>query len=119
MFADPYDVVFGGVAAPMNRMSSGDNRSLYTSDSGNITMEVSHSYGKRTRRMFRFNQTIVAADPLYPATNGRYVASAYMVLDAPIVGFTPTEQVTLVQAVVDTLDQTSGAAITKLVNGQT
>jgi exopolyphosphatase/pppGpp-phosphohydrolase len=69
--------------------------------------------------MFRFNQTLVAADPLYPATNGQYAQSAYMVLDAPLVGFTDAEQAMIIQAVVDTLDQTSGAAITKLVNGQT
>jgi hypothetical protein len=89
-FADPQSVTVNAVAISLPRTSSGVNSGVFTSADGNSKLSVSHSYGKRTRRTIRLDSSKVAADPLLPTQNVKLSNSVYLVVDAPVAGFTNT-----------------------------
>jgi hypothetical protein len=79
---------------------------------------VSHAYGKRTRRTARLNLTKVAADPFNSSLNASYSSSIYLVVDHPVVGFTPADLHTDVTGLTTWLTASSGTAIDKLLGGE-
>lgn len=117
-FSDPQSVTINAIANSLPRVSSGDNSSTYKKDDGNVTLSVSHTYGKRTRRQMRLDHRKVAADPLNAAQNLNYSASIYMVADVPPVGYSPTEVKQLIDAFTAFLTASSGANTTKFVGGE-
>jgi hypothetical protein len=115
MFADPQSVTVNAVAESMPRISTGDRTSTYRTSDGEFKLLISHSEGSRNRRTVRLTQEIVAEDPFTTGTNRSYVQHAYVVLDAPKVGFTITQQDNLAQGLVDYL---SDANIDKVIAGE-
>ena len=117
-FADPQSVTINGVATSLPRTASGPNTGGFTSADGLVQMTVAHAYGKRYRRTIRLNQSKTTSDPLVPSNNIRPSMSVYMVVDAPVLGYSVAEQKYLVDALVAYLTASSGAKVTQLLGGE-
>ncbi len=117
-FADPQSVTINTVAQSLPRVSTGTNESSYSKDDDTVKLSVRHSYGKRVRRTVRIDFKKVAADPFLSGVNKEYGLSTYLVIDAPSVGFTNTEEKYVVDALVAYLAASSGANVTKVLGGE-
>lgn len=92
MFADPQTVTVSAVAQTLAAISREKNKSAYREDVGEYEMVISHQESvKRNRRVVRLNRTKTTADPFIPANNVEVGHSVYLVIDAPIAGFTSAE----------------------------
>jgi len=117
-FSDPQTVTINAVAQVLPRTSNGVNTGSFTKDDGNVKLNVSHTYNKRTRRQARIDFSKIAADPLISAQNIKYSMSAYLVVDVPITGFTVAEAKQVIDGFAAWLTASSGANITKLLGGE-
>lgn len=117
-FADPQTVTINAVANTLPRISSGINSGAFQKDDANVKLEVSHAYGRRTRRQLKLTHRKVAADPLLSGANVQYSMTCYMVVDVPPVGYTVTEAKQIVDAFAAYLTASSGANVTKLLGGE-
>lgn len=96
-FADPQSITVNAVAKSLVRIKSDGFKSIYRTADEEFTFTISHQESKsRTRRMARFDQRKVAADPL-TAVNEYKTASFYVVIDEPEYGFSDAEIDYLVQ----------------------
>lgn len=117
-FADPQSITVNAVPVSMPRTGFGDSAGQFTSADGNYQFSVSHSYGKRMRRVVRVQQKKTSADPLIPSQNVASTMGTYLVVDHPVNGFTVAEQKYLVDALVAYLTASSGAKVTQLLGGE-
>lgn len=117
-YTDPQSVTINAVPVSLPRTSSGLDTGAFTSADGNVRLAVSSSYGKRTRRSVRLSQRKVSADPFVPDRNIESSMSVYMVVDAPINGYTVAEQKQLVDAFTSYLSASTGARVTQLLGGE-
>lgn len=117
-FSDPQSVTINAVANSLPRISSGQNSGTFRKDDGNVTLSVSHAYGKRTRRTIRLDHQKIAPDPLISAQNILYGMSVYVVVDVPVTGYTIAEQKQIVDALTAYLTASSGARVTQLLGGE-
>lgn len=117
-FADPQSVTVNAVAQSMPRTGSGSGSGTWRKDDGTYDLAVNHSYGKRTRRVIRFNGNKIAADPFDTTRNERVSMSVYLVVDVPTQGYTTAEQKLVVDGFIDYLDAASGAKVTQLLGGE-
>lgn len=117
-FADPQSVTINAVANSLPRVSSGVNTGSFRKDDGNVSLSVSHSYGKRTRRQVRIDFAKIAADPLISAQNIKYSMSAYLVVDTPVTGFTVAEAKQVIDGFLAWMTASSGAKITQFLGGE-
>lgn len=104
MFTDPQTVTVATVPKSLNKTGSGDYASRFESIADGLTLNVTHVKGKRYRHTIRFDVTKTAADPLLDGVSRQYSMSCYLVVDAPAVGFSVTEQSDNAQALIDWLD---------------
>lgn len=118
MLADPQSVTINAVANNLPAIGRALNASSYQKDDGNVKLAVSHTYGKRTRRVVRLDFSKIAADPLVSAQNIKYSMGCYLVVDTPITGFTVVEQKYIVDALTKWLTDSSGANTTKVLGGE-
>lgn len=116
-YSDPQSVTIGS-AISLPRTGQGVNTGTFTSSDATAGLSVSHQYGNRTRRTARVNFAKIAADPLISAQNIKYSASAYIVLDVPITGFTVAEQVQIITGLTTWLTASTNANATKLAGGE-
>lgn len=117
-FTDPQSITVSGTPHTLARVSTGVNSSSYRNADGSIVMDVSHQYGKRTRRTVRIQQTKIAPDPLISSTNIRHSMTCYVVVDVPVTGFTNTEALGVTNALAAYLTASSSAATIKLLGGE-
>ena len=117
-FADPQSVTINAVANSLPRVSSGVNSGSFSKDDGTVKLDVSHAYGKRTRRTIRLTHSKIAPDPLVSAQNIKYSMTAYVVVDVPVTGYTIAEQKQIVDALTAYLTASSGARTTQLLGGE-
>lgn len=117
-FADPQSVTINAVSQTLNRTGFGSNSGSFSKDDGTVKLGVSHSYGKRTRRVIRLDHTKIAADPLQASINVRLSASVYIVADLPAVGYTVAEAKQIVDALTSYLTASSGARVTQILGGE-
>jgi hypothetical protein len=115
--SDPQSVTIG-TAISVPRTGSGLNLGAFTSADGNTGLAVSHQYGKRTRRTARVNFSKIAADPLISAQNIKYSASAYIVLDVPVTGFSAAEQLQIITGLTTWLTASTNANAVKVIGGE-
>jgi len=117
-FTDPQSLTIAGVSVSLPRVSSGINTSTYQSNDGLVSLAASHSYGKRFRRTLRVNHSKIAADPLAAGVNVKSSMSVYIVVDAPLTGYTVAQQKEVVDAFAAYLTASTGANVTKLLGGE-
>jgi hypothetical protein len=117
-FTDPQSVTINAVPISLPRVSSGANSGTYSSNDGNVKETISHQYGARNRRLFRIDHSKVAPDPLISSQNIKYGMSFYVVVDAPVTGYTVVEQKQVIDGFITQLQASSGALITKFLGGE-
>lgn len=118
MLADPQSVTISGSTVSLPRVSSGNNSGTFTSNDGTVIENVSHTYGRRNRRMFRLDHSKVAPDPLISSQNIVHSMGVYLVVDTPKTGYTVAEQKAIIDGLLAQLNATSGALITKFLGGE-
>nr|QDH91217.1 MAG: hypothetical protein H1RhizoLitter1330_000002 [Leviviridae sp.] len=119
MFTDPQSVTISG-ANSLPRTGISNSTGAFTKDDGTVALSVAHSKSKanRNRSTVRVDFSKIAADPLITGTNLRLSASAYIVLDRPINGFTIAEQVQLLTGLTTWLTASTNANATKFSGGE-
>jgi hypothetical protein len=117
-FTDPQSVTINAVANSLPRVGSGVNVGSFSKDDGTVKLNVSHAYGKRTRRQVRVEHSKVAPDPLISSQNIKHSMSAYLVIDTPITGYTVAEAKQIADGLTAWLTASSGANLTKLLGGE-
>lgn len=92
MFTDPQTVTVNAVAQVLAAISRETQKSTYREDVGEYELVISHQENaKRDRRVVRLNRVKTTTDPFIPANNVEVSHSIYLVIDAPVAGFTMTE----------------------------
>jgi len=114
---DPQSITIDGVTSTLPRTGSSLTAGAFRNSDGSVVMNVSHTYGKRTRRVVRIDHSKIAADPL-TADNVRYSMSTYVVVDTPVDGYTVAEQQDVVDALVAFLAANSGAVVAQVLGGE-
>lgn len=90
-FTDPQSITVNTVAQSLPRVSAGPLASTYQKSDNAYRLTISRLVGKRRRYMIRVDARKVAPDPLATANNLEYTCAAYMVIDAPQLGYTNAE----------------------------
>jgi hypothetical protein len=94
MLADPQTITIDSVGVDFPATGRAIGKSVYTSEDGTMSFEISHqpvSGGTRNRRLIRLNVETVAADPFNDSLNKPYSMSTYLVIDVPTVGFSAAD----------------------------
>jgi hypothetical protein len=117
-FTDPQSITISAVTTPLPRTSTGVAGADYQSSDGLIHLNVSHAYGRRTRRVIRVDHSKITADPFIPAQNTKVSMSNYMVFDVPPAGYTNAEQLAVYQGFKAAITASSDALIVKLLGGE-
>jgi len=117
-YADPQTVTVNAVAQTLARTGSGNGVGQFKTADSVYTLDVAHSYGRRTRRTIGLTGTKLSADPLIPSQNTRSSMRAYLVVDHPVNGYSVAEQKQIVDALVAYLTASTGARVTQLLGGE-
>ncbi len=117
-FTDPQSVTINAVPYSLPRISSGINQGTFQYSDGTVKLGVAHTYGSRVRRTIRLDHQKYAVDPLVSSTNVLRSFSTYLVTDAPLQGYTITEQKQIVDALTAYLTASTGARVTQLLGGE-
>lgn len=118
-FTDPQSVTIAGTASSLPRISSTGSSSRYANADESIVLTISHSgTAKRKRRLVRLDVTKITSDPYVPAQNTRVSNSVYLVIDQPLAGFTPADEVAQVAALASWLTASTNANATKVAGGE-
>jgi hypothetical protein len=117
-FADPQSVTINAVAQSMPRTGTGPSSGTFTKDDAAYQLTVSHDVKKRARRTLRLSGKKLVADAIVPAQNVQASMSCYIVVDAPLVGYTNAELKLVIDGFLTYLTASSGAKITQLLGGE-
>jgi len=118
MFSDPITVTINAVANSLARTSSGTNSGAFSKDDGLVKASIAHTLGKTNQRVIRLDRTQTVADPLSTGIYTNVTDSVWLVTRTPAVGLTVVQQKQLVDGFIAYLSASSGAAITKLLGGE-
>lgn len=115
-FTDPQTLTVNAVAKNCARVITDGQSSTYKTADGTFEFKISHQNrkGGRVGHMVRFDQIVIAADPL-TAENKSQKAGVYLVIDEPAFGFDDTTLDYLVDAVVAWL---TAGNIAKVLGGE-
>lgn len=116
MFTEPQTVTVATVAKTLPRVAFGDRSGSFETADGAFKLQISHNLRNRNRRTARLDITKTAADPLLDGVSRPYSMSVYMVVDHPQVGFSNTEVVDNLQALIDWL--AAGTNAEQLAGGE-
>jgi len=116
--ADPQTVTISAATTPLPRTSVDKDESEYTSGDGLIKLLVSHSVGKRTRRLIRIDHGKLSSDVYKPTENVKVGMSVYTVFDLPPAGYTSAEALAVWVGFNAQLTASSNAVITKVLGGE-
>lgn len=116
-FSDPQSITISGTANSLPRVSSGVSSGGFSAADSAVQLKISHQVGKRQRRTVRLEHAKIAADPL-TAANTKYSMTAYIVIDAPPVGYTVAEAQAVVAGLTKWLTDSTGANVAKVLGGE-
>lgn len=117
MFSEPQVLTVSGSAKSLNRLNSTADGSEFATADRAFRMSVKHSYGRRVRHTAAF--VVDTLDP-NPLISGQFVKSSAtyrLSVDLPP-GYDTATAKAAVDAFLANLSATSGANVTKLVNGE-
>lgn len=109
-------ITVSGTAHTLERTSMGDGRGAFKKAAAGLKLSVSNSYGKRNSVVARLDLDKIVPDPLLTGVSKPISGSAYLVINTPSVGFTPTEIEGLAKGLVDYL--AAAGILTKIINGE-
>lgn len=118
--SDPLVIEMAGSDTNVPRTGADLAQSTYRTDDGTAEFSIIHRPGRngRKRTEVRFAGRKIEPDPLFPSTNKPYSASVYLVIDRPEVGYTTAELQAGADMLFDLLTRSSGANLTKIIEGQ-
>lgn len=116
--ADPQSITISGSTISLPRIAVGENQSVYQSADGLQKLTLSSQYGKRIRRVHRFDHSKITPDPFVPASNTKVGTSMYLVFDTPPAGYTLADIKAIYDGWMAIFTLTSSAQITKLLGGE-
>lgn len=117
-FADPQAIDVGSGTLSLPRVSTSPTSGTFQVSNGEVKLTVSHAVNKRARRSVRVDVQKVVPDPLFPATNVPRSASVYLVVDAPVTGFTVAELTDIVDGLTTFLSASTSAKTVQLLGGE-
>ena len=117
MFADPITLTVSGAAKTLNRTGTDTDAGSFATSDRAYKVSIGHIYGRRTRRMMKLTFDSLVANPLITGQNINQSASVHIVVDTPN-GYDTTTAKALADALVAYLTASSGAAVTKLLGGE-
>ncbi len=117
MFADPQSVTIGGTPYSMPRTGSTETSGAFSTSDTAFKLRVSHSNGKRVRHQIRLQYDSLVANPLVTGQNINQSVTTYLVVDLPT-GYNAAALKSFVDGFVAYLGASSGAAVGKLIGGE-
>lgn len=108
----------GDTNVPLDRISTSLNTSVYANVDKGLKLTISHTYGKRTRRVVRLEHTKIVADPLVSTVSRPVSASVTFTVNLPEFGYSADDALilfTLLGGQMGVGTPTMGA---KLIGGQ-
>jgi hypothetical protein len=118
IFADPQSITVNAVAQSLARIGTGVNLGQFAKDDGAYKLIISHEARKRQRRQIAFTHTKLASDVYNPTMNTPSSQTWRLSLDAPLVGYTITEQKQQIDGFLAWLSASSGAKLTQWLGGE-
>jgi len=107
------------VAQSLARTGSGLYKGSFQTADGLFKVNVAHSLGSKfNQRVFRLDRTQTVADVLTTGNSFNITDSVWVVSKTPVVGLTAAQQKQLPDGLLAYLTASSGAAITKLLGGE-
>jgi len=117
-FADPQSITISAATTPLPRVSTGQNAAEYLSADALLKLSANSAYGRRTRRVLRFDHSKITSDPFIPTQNVKIGMSVYTVFDLPPAGYTNAEALAIWVGYNTAATATSNLLITKLLGGE-
>lgn len=117
-YSDPQSLTISGQAITLPRVSPGKFDGAFRSADGTSILSVSHTYGRRTRRVSRLDHSKLSTDPFIPDRNVAVNMAVYTVVDTPLQGYSNADMKAVVDAYLAWLTATSGAKVTQLLGGE-
>lgn len=102
-FTDPQKVKIGASEITLPRVSTNGMASEYTNEDSTVDLSISTAETRknRLRHQVRLDKSKITANPFDTSQNVEVGASAYLVIDRPLSGFTNTEVEELVKALTE------------------
>jgi hypothetical protein len=116
--SDPQSVTVGASVNSVPRIIDNPTSSVYSTADGTVALTVGTTTGKRRRTQVRVDLSKIAADPFVTTINRKLSASAYIVMDAPLTGFTPAELKDLSLSLSTWMTASSSANLVKALGGE-
>lgn len=117
MFSDPTTVTINAVPKTLNRTGTGIDQGSFATSDRSHRLSIAHSYGKRQSRVIKLTRDTLVASPLVAGQNVNQTESVHLVVNTPNGSDTAATKL-LVDGFVALLAASSGAAITKLLAGE-
>lgn len=117
MYTDPMVVTISGAAKSMNRTGSTANGGSFSTADRAVRVDVAHTYGTRTRHLFKITVDTLVPNPLISGQNVQQSMSAHLVVNVPN-GYDTTTSKGVVDGLLAYLTASSGVAVTKLIGGE-
>lgn len=119
-FTDPLSVTISAVAHSCPRLEVEGDKTRYANADGTVVLSADHSEtgGNRKRHVVRIDTSKITTDPFRSDENVERSMSCYIVFDLPPAGYTATEAKAVFDGFNAMLTASSGAMITKLLQGE-
>jgi len=121
--SDPISITVNGGAHNFARIDSGNRSGKWFYDTadvstGDYTLSVSHTEGRRRRSVCRIDHALVSEDVFNPDRSNLISDSLYLVLDRPLYGFSLAEYQELYTGLTGALEASSSTMLNKFFNGE-
>jgi hypothetical protein len=118
LFTDPQELDWDAATYELPRVGADLNAGAFRGSDGKFELNMSHAYGKRTRRVVRLDYKILAADVMDSSLNVPYSMAVYTVVDVPNVGIGLTAQSDVLNSYLEWMTNTSNANALTWLQGQ-
>jgi len=115
--SDPQTITIAATPNTLPRILTDASAANYSVSDGTVGLVVSHQNGRRKRHQIKVTLNKISPDPLTDVKM-QISASAYLVVDEPIVGFTDTELKDLALSVTNWVNAGSAANLLKVLGGE-
>jgi len=116
MFSEPQTITVNAVPFALARVSMGDHSGSFSSADGLTTLQISHDLRKRNRRVVRFVQSKISADPFVADVNRKVNIACTLTIDSDPNGYSSTDVENVAQGLVNFLD--TAGILTKVAGGE-
>lgn len=116
--SDPQSVVIGANTRTVAKTIDNPTSSSYLDIDNGVTFTASSQANKRRRTSIRVDLEKIAPDPFVTTINRKLSASVYLVIDAPLTGFTKTELKDLSLSISSWMTAGSSANLLKVLGGE-